>query len=105
MFCFFYFRKDNYLVAFKDVGTIRKLKIRLQENPNGSYFDGWTVAKVRFTETTVHLTNMTKLDKHARTKFHKVYSKRSLGNSWRVCLGIWPFRQAKSHFFIKRCDM
>ena len=57
LFCFFYFRKDNYLVAFKDVGTIRKLKIRLQENPDGSYFDGWTVAKVRFTETTVHLTN------------------------------------------------
>lgn len=46
MFCFFYFRKDNYLVAFKDVGTIRKLKIRLQENPDGSYFDGWTVAKI-----------------------------------------------------------
>lgn len=44
-------------MAFKDVGTIRKLKIRLQENPDGSYFDGWTVAKVRFTETTVHLTN------------------------------------------------
>ncbi|XP_058951740.2 zinc metalloproteinase nas-13-like [Pocillopora verrucosa] len=38
--------KDNYLVAFKDVGTIRKLKIRLQENPDGSYFDGWTVAKI-----------------------------------------------------------
>ena len=34
-------------MAFKDVGTIRQLKIRLQENPNGGYFGGWTFSKVK----------------------------------------------------------
>lgn len=38
--------KENYYVAFKDVGTIRQLKVRLQKNPNGSYFDGWTFSKI-----------------------------------------------------------
>ena len=41
------FRTDRYLVAFKSVGTIRQLKIRLQENPNGGYFGGWTFSKVK----------------------------------------------------------
>lgn len=39
-------KTGRYLVAFKDVGPIRKLKVRLQENPSGSYFDGWTFSKI-----------------------------------------------------------
>ena len=42
-----YIRTDHYLVAFKDVGPIRQLKVRLQENPDGSYFDGWSFDQVQ----------------------------------------------------------
>ena len=33
-------------MAFKDVGPICQLKVRLQENPDGSYFDGWSFDQV-----------------------------------------------------------
>ena len=40
-------RTVDYRVAFKDVGPIRQLKVRLQENPSGGYFDGWKYKKVK----------------------------------------------------------
>lgn len=35
-------------MAFKDVGPICRLEVRLQENPDGTYFDGWTFDKVLY---------------------------------------------------------
>ncbi|KAJ7371000.1 Lipoxygenase y domain-containing protein 1 [Desmophyllum pertusum] len=39
-------KTDHYVVAFKDVGPIRQLKVRLQENPSGGFFGGWTFEKI-----------------------------------------------------------